>query len=76
MNKLITYWDSHGTKILGTVAGFCAGVQTAAAIMTPNPLSPHQQLVLAGINMALAGWTVKRGFENSAKTDEGAQSGV
>lgn len=67
VNALIAFWRGHGTKILGTVAAFVAGVQGAASIMTPNPLTPHQALLLAGLNAALALWTVKRGFENSAQ---------
>lgn len=62
---LLSFWREHGTKMLGTFAGFVAGVQGAAAIMTPNPLTPMQTLMLAGLNMAFAGWTVKRGFSNT-----------
>lgn len=60
-------WDAHGTKILGYVGAFVAGVQGAAAVMTPPPFPPIVVVLLAGLNVTLAAATVKRGYTNSAK---------
>jgi hypothetical protein len=68
---LFDFWNAHGTKALGTLATFVAGLQTAVLAMTPappaEPIVPYNVMMLiAGLNAALGVWTVKRGFYNSA----------
>lgn len=61
------FWDSHGTKALGTIATLLASAQTAVLVMNPSPLDPKQMAWLAGANAFVGAWTVKRGFFNSAQ---------
>ena len=65
--QAVTFWGSHGTKALGSVATFLASAQTAALVMNPSPLDPKQMAWLAGANAFVGAWTVKRGFSNSAQ---------
>lgn len=70
------FWDNNGTKVLGYLAAFVAGVQGAAAVMTPPPFPPLVSVLLAGVNVTLGVATVKRGYTNAGKADDGAQSGT
>lgn len=58
------FWDEHGTKILGYLAAFVAGVQGAAAVMTPSPFPPLVVVLLSGLNVMLGVATIKRGYTN------------
>lgn len=65
----MNFWDKHGTKILGYLAAFVAGVQGAAAVMTPPPFPPLVSVLLAGVNVTLGVATVKRGYTNAKTPD-------
>lgn len=62
-----TFWRENGTKVLGYVAAFVAGVQGAAAVMTPQPFSGTTMALLAGLNVMLGVATAKRGYTNSKR---------
>lgn len=66
--NIANLWASHGTKVLGYGALFVAGVQGASAVMTPPPFSPIQMALLAGLNMMLGAFTIKRGYTNTANS--------
>lgn len=65
LEAVFTFWNKHGTKALGSLSTFFAGLQAATLVMG-DILSPKQIAVVAGINAALGLWTVKRGFSNTA----------
>ena len=60
MKALLDYWDSHGTKILGSAAAV-----VAALVVTPALLPAEVIKVLQVANIVLGVLTVKRGFTNS-----------
>jgi hypothetical protein len=61
MKALIDYWDSHGTKVLGTSAAVVAALLAAPALITSVTVIK----VLQVANIVLGVLTVKRGFTNS-----------
>lgn len=58
------YWDAHGTKMLGGLTAFFAGLQAAAALQ-PNLFNSTVRATIAATNAGLGVWTVKRGKYNS-----------
>jgi hypothetical protein len=60
LQQITEYWQSHGTKILGTAA-----TVVSSALLVPDLISaPHMKYWLFA-NALLGGITVKRGFTNS-----------
>lgn len=60
MNSLVTFWNEHGTKLLGVAATF---VSTALIIPELIPAGHMKYWLFA--NAILGGGVVKRGFTNS-----------
>jgi hypothetical protein len=63
MKALIDYWDSHGTKVLGTSAAIVATLLAAPDLIPPGGIYKALQIA----NMVLGVLTVKRGFTNSQR---------
>lgn len=59
--KLIDYWNSHGTKILGTLASIVSGL-----LLVPDFIPVHQMKFWQAASVVLGVITVKRGFTNSS----------
>lgn len=73
MNKIIQYWDAHGTKILGSLLSILGTVQIILGAVSADPhlsllVTPKQFALLSLVNVALSAAVVRRGFTNSAKT--------
>jgi hypothetical protein len=62
MKKLLEYWNSHGTKILGFVSGSIAAVAGVGGLIP----EAHLKYYMA----AIALMTFWRGFTNSAQQDK------
>lgn len=67
LRQLFYFWNSHGTKALGSVSAFLASAQTAVLVMNPQPLSPTHLAWLAAANAFFGAWTVKRGYYNTTQ---------
>jgi uncharacterized membrane protein (DUF4010 family) len=70
MNKLIEFYKSHGTKILGSLLSATATTQAILAAVTSMPeftllVTPKQFATLSVVNVALGVFTIKRGFTNT-----------
>lgn len=65
MKALLDYWDSHGTKILGSTAAVVAALLAAPALIPAGTVYK----VLQVANIVLGVLTVKRGFTNSQRND-------
>jgi hypothetical protein len=61
VKALLDYWDSHGTKILGSLAAIVAAFLVAPDLIPPG--LPTK--ILQAANIVLGVLTVKRGFVNS-----------
>lgn len=61
MKALLDYWDSHGTKILGSTAAVVATLLAAPALIPAGAVFKALQIA----NIVLGVLTVKRGFTNS-----------
>lgn len=67
------FWDSHGTKVLGSLSSVLGAAQTAAIAMNAvdqaHPfLSVRAMILLSGAATFFGTWTIKRGFYNTAQT--------
>jgi hypothetical protein len=71
MNKFIALYDLHGTKILGYAQAILAGWLLIPGLFHPDNLKWAQ-----AIGVVLGVLTVRRGYENSARGDDGSNSGV
>lgn len=69
MKALLDYYDSHGTKILGTTAAIVAALLAAPALLPAGAVVKTLQV----LNIVLGVLTVKRGFTNSQKETQDAQ---
>lgn len=63
MNHIVSWWKSHGTKILGTTTSVLAG-----AIVIPDLIPLHMRPYAEFANLLLGIATVKRGFTNTRNT--------
>jgi hypothetical protein len=61
MKALLDYWDSHGTKILGSAAAVVAALLATPDLVPPGAIAKTLQVA----NIVLGVLTVKRGFTNS-----------
>jgi 2-methylcitrate dehydratase PrpD len=61
MKALLDYWDSHGTKVLGSTAAIVAALLAAPALLPAGGIVKALQIA----NIVLGVLTVKRGFTNS-----------
>lgn len=61
MKAIIDYWDSHGTKILGTLAAIVAGLLVVPDLIPPGVATK----ALQAANVILGVLTLQRGFTNS-----------
>lgn len=64
--NLLKVWDSHGTKVLGTLSTVISAVIAAAVIVEDVIPDSHMKYWLFA-SALLGGATVKRGFTNSQK---------
>lgn len=60
MKALVTFWRSHGTKLLGSAQTIVAGFITIPGLITPENL-PYW----GAANVVLAAFTINRGFTNT-----------
>lgn len=64
MNSIISFWDSHGTKLLGAAATI-----VSTALIIPDLIPDAHMKYWLFANALFGGVTVKRGFDNSAKKE-------
>lgn len=60
LQDLLTAWDDHGTKLLGSLAAI-----VATAMLIPDLIPAAHVKYWLFANALLGGGTVKRGFTNS-----------
>lgn len=68
--SLMEFWDSHGTKILGSLATF-----VSTALLVPDLIATGHMKYWLFANALLGGGIVKRGFTNSKSTPPSEQGG-
>lgn len=69
--QALAFWDSHGTKALGSISSMLGAAQTAALAMNAvdpeHPfISVRAMILLSGAATFFGTWTIKRGFYNTA----------
>ena len=75
LESLFLFWNSHGTKALGSLSTFFSGLTSAAALLAEGGhIGTRTVAYIAATNIALGVWTVKRGFSNSKTTEPQEQA--
>lgn len=74
MNDIVKFWDDHGTKVLGVAVAIKDVIGVALAIDGLIPVTALKWFLL--VNGVLGVLVLRRGFTNSAKADNGQNSGV
>lgn len=62
------WWDSHGTRILGSAASIVAGL-----VLIPDLIPPEQKPYWAAANLVLGVLTVGRGNNNAKRARAAAK---
>lgn len=74
MRGLLAFWDEHGTKVLGVFGTVQSIIMALLAI--PELIPPESVKYWAATGAVLGVLVIRRGYANSARTDDGRDSGV
>ena len=66
---VMTWWDDHGTKILGTLASILSGL-----ILIPDLIAPTHLKWWQAANVVLGVLVLRRGFENSRRANDNQET--
>lgn len=69
LKELLALWDSHGTKILGSITATISTLVATALLIDGLIPEPHLKYWLY-VNALFSGATVRRGFTNSPKAQK------